>query len=302
MISIQYEYDLVSGTAMDLRLTNGRRNDQLDSKESTHDIVKNDLFIRDLGYATLGYLSQIIENLAYFLNRLNTQTTVYFADNPKEKVDFIKCYKQLKKQKLPYLEYKVVVGKKEQIPCRLIILPVDDSTYKRRIRKAQKSAKSKGYQLSADFKNRARLTCYITNTEEDKIPACDVKKIYGLRWQIELTFKVWKSQAKVHQIKEMKIHRFECQLIAKLIWLLIHNNIFKYLNSWVNDSNQNKSCSIWKYYKHAFRINYLVRKMITKPDKLKLLLQNLMDIASWQFLLETKKGKTSHFQALKKLA
>ncbi|MCK5208156.1 MAG: IS4 family transposase, partial [Cyclobacteriaceae bacterium] len=121
MISIQYEYDLVSGNAMDLRLTNGRRNDQLDAKENTHDIVKNDLFIRDLGYATLGYLSQIIENLAYFLNRLNTQTAVYFADNPKEKVDFIKCYKQLKKQKLPFLEYKVVVGKKEQIPCRLII-------------------------------------------------------------------------------------------------------------------------------------------------------------------------------------
>ena len=58
MISIQYEYDLVSGNAMDLRLTNGRRNDQLDAKENTHDIVKNDLFIRDLGYATLGYLSQ----------------------------------------------------------------------------------------------------------------------------------------------------------------------------------------------------------------------------------------------------
>ena len=302
MISIQYEYDLISGTAMDLRLTNGRINDQHDAKENTHDIVKNDLFIRDLGYATLGYLSQIIKNLAYFLNRLNSQTTAYYADNTKEKIDFKKCYKQLKKQKLSFLEYKVVVGKKEQIPCRLIIFPVDNATYERRIRKAQKSAKSKGYQLSADFKNRARLTCYITNTEEDKIPASDVKKIYGLRWQIELTFKVWKSQAKVHQIKEMKIHRFECQLIAKLIWLLIHYSIFKYLTKGVNDSSPDKSCSIWKYYKFAHGINYLVRKIINKPKRLKRLLQELTDIAACQFLLEIKKGKTSHYQALKKLA
>lgn len=302
LISIQYEYDLLSGNAMDLRLTNGRRNDQLDAKENTHDIVKNDLFLRDLGYATLVFLSQIIEKGAYFLNRLNSQFTVYYDENPKEKIDFKKCTKQIKKQNLHYLEYNVLVGKKEQIPCRLIMTPVDEATYERRIRKAQKSAKSKGYQLSEEFKIKARLTCYITNTEKDKIPACEVKKVYSLRWQIELTFKVWKSQAKVDKIKEMNIYRFECQLMAKLIWLLIHKNIFKYLTHCVNDNYQNKSCSIWKYYKHAYRINDMVRKIINKPNKLKQLLESLTDVASWLFLLEQKNGKTTHYQALKALA
>ncbi len=82
---------------MDLRLTTGVRNDQLDAKENTQDIAKNDLFIRDLGYATLDYMLQIDKNEAYFLNRLHPQLSAYHAENPNEKVDFKKCQKKLKK-------------------------------------------------------------------------------------------------------------------------------------------------------------------------------------------------------------
>jgi len=301
MISIQYEYDLLSGDAMDLRLTTGIRNDQLDSKENTHDIAKNDLLIRDLGYATLGYLLQIIEREAYFLNRLSPKTTVYYASKPEKEVDFKKCHKLIKKHKLSYLEYKVLIGKTAQIPSRLIIYPVDQATYDKRISKTHKHAKSKGLQVSDAFKIRSKLTLFITNAEENRLPIGNIRRIYGLRWQIELTFKIWKSQAKVHQVKEMKIHRFQCQLIAKLIWLLVHWKIFKYLTEWVNYSYLGKSASIWKYFKHAYRINNLVRQIMTIPDKLLSLLQNLTKVACSLILLETKKGKISHYDALMSL-
>ena len=298
MISIQYEYDLLSGDAMDLRLTTGLRNDQLDSKENTHDIAKNDLFIRDLGYATLGYLSQIIKQEAYYLNRLGPKVTVFYADKPEKEVDFAKCDKLIKKHHLPYLEYEVLIGKKLQYPSRLIIYPVDQATYDKRISKTRRHAKSKGLQVSNTFKIRSKLTLFITNAGKDKLPTASIKKIYGLRWQIELTFKIWKSQANVHRVKNMKIQRFQCQLIAKLIWLLIHWKIFKYLTEWVNNGYFGKSASMWKYYKHAFRINNLVRQIITIPDKLFLLLQHLTDMGSHLLLLETKKGKISHYETL----
>ena len=231
MISIQYEYDLLSGTAMDLRLTTGTRNDQLDAKENTHDIAENDLFIRDLGYATLSYMLQIADQKAYFLNRLHPQISAYHAKKPTETVDFKKCQKKLKKYNLPYLECSVLIGKKAQIPCRLVICAVDKPTYQNRMRKAQKQAKSCGHQVSDTYKTRARLTTYITNADEIMLPTNKIKSIYGLRWQIELPFKIWKSQAEIAKVKEMKIYRFECQLIAKLIWLLVHMKISNYLGS-----------------------------------------------------------------------
>ena len=135
MISIQYEYDLLSSSTLDLRLTTGTRNDQLDAKENTHDIAENDLFIRDLGYSTLGYLQQIINGKAYFLNRLNPQASVYNTEKNEEKIDFSKCQKKMKKYNLSYLQYNVSIGKDAKVPCRLIIYPVDRATYEKRVRK-----------------------------------------------------------------------------------------------------------------------------------------------------------------------
>lgn len=302
MISIQYEYDLLSSSTLDLRLTTGTRNDQLDAKENTHEIAENDLFIRDLGYSTLGYLKQIINGKAYFLNRVGPQTSVYNTEKNNERIDFSKCQKKIKKHSLPYLQYNVIVGKDAQVPCRLVIYPVDQNTYERRVRKTTKQAKSYGHQVSNAYKSKAKLTLYITNVPEDKLPAPAIKKTYGLRWQIELFFKIWKSQANVDRVKEMIIHRFECQLIAKLLWLIIHWKIFQYVVVHVNDKQKGKSCSVWKYYKHAYRINTAVRDIITKPDKLVTLLNDLAKIAVNQFNLEEKKGKTSHYKTLMALA
>ncbi len=296
-ISIQYEYDLLSGNTMDLRLTPGKRNDQTDSKKNTHKIAENDLFIRDLGYATLDFMSRIIAGGAYFLNRLNPMTKAYYADNPEKEVDFAHCYKRMKKYGLDFLEYDVVLGK-DKIPSRLIIYPVDKKTYEKRIRKIQKYARRKGHKVSEEYKTRAKMTIYVTNVGRERIAADRIKDIYGLRWQIELTFKIWKSQGKINQIKEMKIHRFRAQLLAKLIWLLIHKQIFSYLTGWINYCLPDKTPSIWKYYKHAYRINATVRKIIFNAEKLSPLLLKLMDVTSQLFLLETKKGKQSHYESL----
>lgn len=301
MISVQYEYDLLSSKTLDLRLTSGTRNDQLDARESTHQLVENDLLIRDLGYSTLTYLSQIFDANAYFLNRLSPQTYVYFAEEKEKQVDFEKCLKKLKKYNLPYLQYQVRIGKKTQLPCRLIIYPVDQSTYQRRLRKTAKQAKSYGYNVSKNYKTKAKLTLYITNAPEKKLPLSMIKSVYSLRWQIELFFKIWKSQAKVDQVKEMKIQRFQCQLLAKLIWLVIHWKIFSFILRQTSQQQTKESCSIWKYYKHAYRINNKLRKLLTMTEKLIELLNQLINAALHLFKLETKNNKKSHYQILKTL-
>lgn len=302
MISIQYEYDMLSGDAMDLRLTSGTENDQGDSKDKTHDIRENDLFIRDLGYATLTLMSLIISKGAYFLNRLNLQITAYYQDRPDEKLDFAKCLKKMKKHNLPYLAHDVLLGKKAKIPCRLVVYRADQATYDKRIKTAQKQAKSKGYQVSKEFKAKAWLTPYVTNASPEQIPTNKIKAVYGLRWQIELTFKVWKSQARIHQVKNMKIERFECEVIAKLIWLMAHMKVFHFLIKRGYEKWPEKTLSIWKYYDHAHSINSLVREIIGKPEKLLSLLEGLLDMAHDLFWLEKKKGKPMHYEAFLLLA
>jgi hypothetical protein len=302
MITIQYEYDLISGQNIDFRLTSGLCNDQNDSKEHTSDIKENDLFIRDLGYSTIRYLQKVANHKAYFLNRLSPQTEVYYANNPSESLNFQQCLKKLKKYNLSHLEYDVLVGKKAHIPCRIVISPVDVSTYEKRVRKTQKQAKSYGHQVSDGFKARAHLNLFITNVPKGWMPTEQVRSTYGLRWQIELIFKVWKSQAKINDIKEVKIQRFECQLIGKIIWLLLNWRIYYWLLGWIHEKHPGQSCSIWKFYKYAFRISSHLRVAIRSSTKANLLITRLKQIAKHQFLLETKKGKQSHYQTFALLA
>ncbi len=100
----------------------------------------------------------------------------------------------------------------------------------------------------------------------------------------------------------MKIHRFECQLMARLIWLLVHMKIHNWLTNLINDQLPDKTLSIWKYYKQAYRINHLVIEIITKPEKLCVLLDHLKLLAPNLFILETKKGKPSHYQVINSLS
>lgn len=298
MISIQYEYDLLSSDTLDLRLTSGTKNDQSDAKECTHDIRKGDLFLRDLGYTTLGYLKQVVKAEAYFLNRLTPQTTIYHAGDAEKQLDLKECYRQMKKHNLPYLEYEVHIGKKKEIHARLVVYLADHATYEKRLRKTGKQAKSYGHNVSDDFKAKARLNLYITNTDKKDIPTPQVQKVYGLRWQIELVFKIWKSQTAIHRIKEMKIHRFECQLLARLIWLMLHWKLFMYVAHWLNATTADKTASPWKYYKYAHIINDSTREAINTPGKLIELLNNLRQRARPHFELEKRKNRQTHYQTV----
>ena len=125
MISIQYEYDLLTGHPLDLRLTRGNDNDQKDTRDYTHDIQKGDLFIRDLGYCTLNFFQLLIEKGAFFLNRLTPQTKNYHKDQPDKEVD-LKAYKnKLKRLNIQQLELDVLLGSKKKVAARLIVSLVD---------------------------------------------------------------------------------------------------------------------------------------------------------------------------------
>jgi len=128
MISIQYEMDLLSGNQMDIQLTSGCRNDQQDAKESCLNIEDNALLIRDLGYITTTYLKSVIEQNAFFLNRLPSQMFVYNQDKDNAKVDIEKLYKKMKRFNLPFIELNILAGKTAQIPCRLIVYLNDEKT------------------------------------------------------------------------------------------------------------------------------------------------------------------------------
>lgn len=304
MISLQFDYDLLGGNIIDLSLTSGTRNDQRDSKEVKDNIGTDELLIRDLGYATIGYMKNIQDKQAYFLNKMSLQFAVYDPKKEKE-LDFRDIQRKMKKNNLQQIEQNVLIGSNERFPCRMIVTTVPQEVYKARIESAEKNAKKRGYQLTAAYKSRAALNIFLTNTPAKWLPASSVMDIYRIRWQVELMFKVWKSLANVNVIRKMKMIRFEAQLIAKLIWVLTNWKIFFAINHWVYHQNEEQMCSIWKFYKQVIRTALQLRDILWEGADLETWLIKLFAKAQRNLLIEKKKDKKAfydHFSLLVGLA
>lgn len=301
MISIQYEYDFLSGQSLDLRLTEGVLNDQSDSSDFTHDIRESDLFLRDLGYCTLKFMSMVDSAKAFFVNRLAPKTNIYPDKTSKDPIDIRNYLHKLKKHGLGFMEVEVFLGKKERLPVRAVVSLTDEDTYQKRLRKTEKQARSTGNVISEAFKTRARLNIMVTNVPTEMLDAQDIRKVYSIRWQIELLFKVWKSQATIHEFNTSNIYRFECQLYGKLIWIVLNLNIFNWLQQRVLLKNKHL-CSVWKYFKLILNLSDRLMEAIKTPRKIIVLMEDLTEIASKILKLEKKKDKMSLNQQIKCLA
>ncbi|TLX78188.1 IS4 family transposase [Labilibacter sediminis] len=296
MISIQYEFDLLTGNQVDIQLTSGCRNDQEDTKESIKNVKKGELLVRDLGYVTTTYMSEIIKREAFFLNRLPSQVNLY-DPHSKQLVDLKKIYKKLKRYDLPYMEVDVLVGKKAQLPCRLVVSVCEEKAAQKRLKKTTKNTKSIGCKVSEETKLRSQLNLYITNVPKNKIQAQDIYKIYSMRWQIELIFKAWKSIVNIDKVKKMKIHRFECVLLSGLIWVLANWKIFQVADKWLSkQSKKQKTLSIWKYYKFISEFPDKICKIIQAKELMHQWLSVILTMSEKKLYRETKKGDLSHIQ------
>jgi hypothetical protein len=297
LICIQYEYDLVSGNWLSIELTKGLRNDQQDSKETAGAITKGDLHIRDLGYITSTYLSAVVDKGAFFLNRLPPNAGVFTT--AMKHFDWKKTDAFFRKNSLTSMEAEVLIYENNKIPCRLIIEKVSNAEYERRLEKARKSAKSKGVGISNLYKIKLKYNTFITNVNSSILPIAVIRKTYYLRWQIELVFKTWKSFFHVDKIKKVKKARLECQLLAKLLWIMINWSLFRTCNTHAREIDNEQGVSIIIFFKRCVKFRATFRIVLLKRLSITKWLQEIYLPLIRDCACEAPKNKQTHYQTLK---
>jgi cytochrome c oxidase subunit IV len=148
------------------------------------------MIIRDMGYFVLKSLKQIINKEAHFITPLRMDVKLYHPKNGKEiKLKNLVGNKQI-------LKKTVLLGKEEKLPVTLIAIKVSRKTAESRRKRAildrdrrKKNTIDKLYLLGWEI--------FVCSTNEISIE--NVKKIYGLRWQIEIIFKSWKSHLNIQK-------------------------------------------------------------------------------------------------------
>lgn len=255
---IQFEYDLKSSHITTLEVTSGKNQDIKFSQDNVDKLEKGELIIRDLGYVSGKFLNGVIKKEAFYLNRLRSKQIVYTKTSNEEflPLNFASLLKKMNNENSTAKDIEIFLKiDEEYVEMRMIAEVMPDEIYEQRIRKAAKEAKKKKRNLSDEYKLRCRFNLFITNVDQRVLKTREVNYMYSLRWQIELIFKSWKSTFSIDQVKKMKKERFECQLFAKLLLIIVSWNSYTMINNFVTTSLDKKATMFISYYKFCKIIN-----------------------------------------------
>lgn len=303
LMNIQYELDIKSGNWMCLELTRATRNDQCDSRETVGSIEKGDLCIRDLGYVTMPYLQGVIKAEAYYLNRLHPSMKPYYMKGGKlQPIDWKKIDTLMRKNRLPHLSLEVFLDKKKKVRARMLIEAIPEHVAEKRIKDAIVAGKRKnGYNPTKEYRIKSHYNIFITNVPENMMPLSEVSKFYHLRWQIELIFKTWKSISSIDKVKKVKRERFECQLYAKLIWILLNWRMYLIVDRSIRTADPDEGCSVQKFFNMVNKHSFSIRAIAGKLKDINTWIKNVLTPLIPTLRIERRLKKPTHLQIINQL-
>lgn len=220
-LKLNVRWDVRTGQLGELALSDGRQHDAKSSIQQAT-MPAGSLRIADLGYWKLDVLQRIADEGSYWLTRYKVGTTI--TDAHAQEIDLLEALpQQVGKQ----VDWQVHLGKRAQLPCRLVAERVPLAVVRQRHERLDETARRRQQPFSDRVYEMAKWTIYLTNVPLDKLAVPEVLALGRYRWQIELLFKLWKSELQVDNWRTHKPDRILCELYAKLIgvvvthWLLL---------------------------------------------------------------------------------
>jgi hypothetical protein len=243
---IQFMYTYKTGSIYSLALNEGTLPDQRYSKEIIYKVNSGDLIIFDLGYWRFKTLDEINKKGAYFVSRFNTRSNLFL----KRDDGFIgfDLYSYLRECQEDSIEFHAYLEEDQEF--RFVAFRVPEETANKRKAKLKRDAKKEGRAPKEKSLYLCSWSIFITNCSENMFRGEMIRSLYRLRWTIELIFKNWKSILNIHRCNvKHNEYRLLCELYAKLIFALIINSAYHYLNTylWRTEGKEISFWCIWKY-------------------------------------------------------
>jgi hypothetical protein len=224
-LKLQVRLDMLQGKLEGPLLCPGRMHDR--AAETLHEpLPTGALHLADLGYWKLAGLADLSAQGCYWLTRLQVQTKIIDAGGCSwSQADFLQA------QACDQLDMSVHLGVKQRLPARLLAVKVPPSVAAERRRRIKEQARSRGQKISRDRLQLADWTLLVTNTPPTLLSLDESLLFARLRWQIELLFKLWKSEGQIATWRTEKPWRILCELYAKLMGMMIQHWCFL-LGNW----------------------------------------------------------------------
>lgn len=217
--------DWRTGVYESLELADGRKADQNMGEHFLPGRKAGALWLFDLGFFKAAFLAAIAQAKSFFVCRLPATQQILWVRNPAGALVQFELDHFLRYAPRELFESAVIFGPKKEVSARLLLAPVPPEVAAQRRRKARVKARTHGRTPTRRSLQRCDWTLLLTNASAAQLPTSTVLAVYGVRWQVELTFKLFKSDAQLETTLATEKYRVACEFYTKLIALLLFNRL-----------------------------------------------------------------------------
>lgn len=218
-LKMTVRFDLKGGSLNGPHLQAGRRHD-LASVLCQQQMPKGSLWLADLGYWSLQYLSGLMKQGVYFCIRVKVGAVLWHQQQRTEVATLLAGLSEGQMQ----AEWVVDVGANKLLKqVRLLVKRVPAEVAEQRQQRIREYACKHSKPVNSLALDLANWTIIVTNVPVRLLSGEQAFVVMRARWQIELLFKLWKEQALIDEWTTSNSWRILCEVYAKLIAMVVQH-------------------------------------------------------------------------------
>jgi Transposase DDE domain len=216
-LKVPLRLELRSGALEVSELQPGRRCD-LAGPLPHAPLPEGSLRLADLGYYSLEALQEYGEQGVYVLSRLPARSAVFDDQGRRWKLhDFLQA------QPGRRVDTWVEVGTRWRLRLRLVAWRVPPQVAALRRQRLARRAQKSGRAASVAQRVLCGWNVLVSNAAVEQLSAAEACVLARVRWQVEWLFRLWKSQGGLDESAGAKPYRVLCELLAKLLGLVVQH-------------------------------------------------------------------------------
>jgi hypothetical protein len=228
MLRLQFAYDFKSGRTLLAAPGAYSHTDTAAAGELLDELKPGDLCLRDMGYYKAELLQRMDEMGIFYMSRLKSEVKIPRGDGgPAMGLDEF-----LRGLGGATFDGKIRVGAVRGFTTRLVAARVPSEVAAQRRRKLHAEARRTRRPASALKLALADWMIFVTNIPPEVAGPGELRKLYGLRWHVELVFKALKSQGCVRALAAhaSNKHHLKALLLGQLLQIFLNLRLWRLLS------------------------------------------------------------------------
>ena len=221
-LKVQLAYEYKQGHIEAIEVEQGCQPDQ-NSDMGVEVAESGDLVLFDLGYFDQERFARLEDKGVFFVSRLHSQVGLYDRPDSRQAINLL----EVVRGKGSCGELAYYLGHRQRLAVRVLYYHLPTEVIAERRRKAHEAARKNGKTCSQHSLDSLEWLFFITNAPDLFLTVDQVAEVYRVRWQIELVFKVWKSEMQMSSLGAWRIERILAQFYARLLALLLFHRLIE---------------------------------------------------------------------------